>query len=591
MQRVMSLAWSLAALGPAIAQSNWTETGAMLAPTTQHPATLLPNGKVLVVGSLSCDPGCFSGFTAQLYDPGSSAWTMANAPHVQRFNHVAELIPSGKALIAGGYVSPGLLTGSAELYDPATGAWTSTGSMATPRQFHTSALLPSGKVLVAGGLGMDGQGSFLTLSSAELYDPATGLWTPAGNMSVPRWSHSMTALADGRVLLVGGFANNSPSAPPLQSAEIYNPATGTWTMAATPGFARANHHAVSLPQGQVLVTGGNDATNCLGSAEIYDPVSDRWTATASMSGPRRFHSLTLLPSGRVLAAAGGDCTTTVLSSSEIYDPVAATWSAGASLIQARREHSATLLQSGKVLVAGGDGAASQINVGFASSELLGTNLQQGGIASVSAASFLDNAAIAPESLAAAFGSNLAAGMSVSVRDVAGTTRPATVLSGTSGQINYQVPSGTATGLATVTVNQGGNAIASGNVLIEPVAPGLFSADGSGRGLAAALVETVKADGTQTYAPVTMPIDLSSPTDQVFLLLFGTGIRFRSSPSAVSALIGLATVEATFAGPSPQFPGVDQVNLLLPPSLAGSGTVAVSLSVDGLVANTVSLTIR
>jgi hypothetical protein len=181
-------ACTIAAVGSAFCQTAWTVTGQMNAPHTQHPATLLPNGKVLVLGTLSCNPGCYSGSTAELYDPVSGAWTLTSQPNTPRFNHIAELLPNGKVLVAGGYLSPGVLTGSAELYDPATGTWSPTGSLAIPRQFHQSALLPGGKVLVAGGLGMDGQGAFLTLSSAEIYDPATGLWSPAGNMSVPRWT-------------------------------------------------------------------------------------------------------------------------------------------------------------------------------------------------------------------------------------------------------------------------------------------------------------------------------------------------------------------------------------------------------------------
>ena len=195
-----------------------------------------------------------------------------------------------------------------------------------------------------------------------------------------------------------------------------------------------------------------------------------------------------------------------------------------------------------------------------------------------------------------------AGISVVVSDSTGTARPAPLLAVSPGQINYQVPSGTAAGSAAVTVNQGGAAIASGEVVIAPVAPGVFSADGSGQGLAAAIVERIKADGTQSYEQVVqfdsaqqrfvpIPIDLSPPGDRVFLLLFGTGIRFRSAPSAVSATIGAAAMGATFVGPSPQFPGLDQVNLLLPRTLAGSGAVQVSLSVDGLAANPVQVSVQ
>jgi uncharacterized protein (TIGR03437 family) len=176
-----------------------------------------------------------------------------------------------------------------------------------------------------------------------------------------------------------------------------------------------------------------------------------------------------------------------------------------------------------------------------------------------------------------------------------------------GQINYEVPSGTTPGMATVTINsvtapQTGAAVASGNVLIARVAPGVFSADGSGHGLAAAVVLRIKADGTYGYEQVAqfdstqqrfvaVPIDLGPPADQVFLVLFGTGIRFGSALASIRATIGAVTVGAAFAGPSPQVSGVDQVNLPLPRALAGSGEVEVSLSVDGLAANTVDLNIQ
>lgn len=612
-----SLRWLLILVGPAFAQPTWTPTGSMNAPHTQHPATLLPNGKVLVVGTLACNPNCYSGFSGELYDPATDAWSMISPPRIARFNHVAELVPNGKVLVAGGYLTPGILTGSSELYDPAIGAWTSTGSLATPRQFHASALLSGGKVLVTGGLGMDGQGSFLVLSSAEVYDPATGRWTPAGSMSVPRWEHTMTTLSDGRVLVVGGTSSDGSSLPALQSAELYDPVSGTWTRTPDLGAARESHAATLLPNGQVLVTGGSGVSDCLASAELYDPVGGHWNPTGDMTGPRRFHSLTVLPSGWVLAAAGGDCTM-VLSTSEIYDPSAGKWSQAADLTQVRRYHSATLLQSGKVLIAGGDDGTSGIQKGLTTSELFGVSgSSKAGTINVSAASFVDNGAVAAESLATTFGSNLAsttqtaqgsalpttlAGVSVSVQDSAATVRQALMLAVSPGQVNYQVPSGTALGTAKVTINRGGIAVASGNVLITQIAPGIFSADGSGRGLAAALVERIKADGSQGYEQVVqfdssqqrfaaLPIDLGPSTDQVFLLLYGTGIRFRSTLTAVSATIGAATVVATFAGPSPQFPGLDQVNLPLPLSLAGSGEIQVSLNVDGLAANSVLLSIK
>jgi uncharacterized protein (TIGR03437 family) len=342
-----------------------------------------------------------------------------------------------------------------------------------------------------------------------------------------------------------------------------------------------------------------------------------------MSVPGAFNSMTTLSDGGVLVVGGSSDNGPPLQSAELYDPVTGTWTRAADLTKARRFQSATLLQNGKVVVAGGDDGTSGVQKGFASSELFGASVPaQGRITNFSAASLLDNGAVAAESLASAFGSDLAsdtqtvrgsalpltlAGISITVQDSAGMARPAPLMAVSKGQINYQVPSGTAPGTATVTIHsvtasQNGAAVASGNVLIAPVAPGVFSADGSGQGLAAAVVLRIKGDGTYSYDQiaqfdstqqrfVAVPIDLGPPTDQVFLVLLGTGIRSRSELSSISATIGAATVGAAFAGPWPQFPGVDQVNLLLPRALAGSGEVEVSLSVDGLAANTVNVNIR
>lgn len=616
MRQTITLPLGLLIAAVVSAQPTWSPTGAMNAPHTQHPATLLPNGQVLVLGTLSCNPGCYSGLIAELYDPASGVWNLTPSPRVPRFNHVAELLPNGKVLVAGGYLSPSVLTGSTELYDPATATWSNTGSLATPRQFHTSVLLPGGKVLVTGGLGMDGQGGFTVLSSAEVYDPTTGRWSSAGNMSVPRWTHSMTTLSDGRVLVAGGTSSSGTVEPVLQSAEIYDPVVGTWSPAGDLTTARYGHTATLLPVGQVLVTGGYGNSGCLASAELYDPAAGGWTATGSMNVPRRSHTMTVLPNGLVLAAGGG-CGA-ALNSSEMYDPSGGSWSPAATLTQARRYPSATLLDSGKVLLAGGDDGTSGIEKGFTSSELFGVNgLPKTAIVNVSAASFVDNGSLAPESLAAAFGSNLAiatqnaqgstlpmtlGGVAVTVQDSAGTVRQAPLLAVSPSQINYQVPSGTAVGTAVVAVHQGGAPVASSNILVTSVAPGVFSADGNGQGPAAALVQRIKADGTQSFEQtaqfdaaqqrfVTVPIDLSSPTDQVFLLLYGTGIRGRSAPTSVSATIGAASITAAFAGASSQFPGLDQVNLLLPHSLAGSGEAQVSLTVDGLAANPVLVSIQ
>jgi len=238
---------------------------------------------------------------------------------------------------------------------------------------------------------------------------------------------------------------------------------------------------------------------------------------------------------------------------------------------------------------------------------------------VSAASF-SGASLAGESIVSAFGTRLAtattaattsplptqlAGTTVKVRDSAGAERLAPLFFVSPTQINYQIPAMTAAGAATITTTSGDGSVSSGSAQIAAVAPGLFSAAASGQGLAAAVALRVKDDGTQQFEPVArfdaaqqqfvaIPIDLGPETDQVFLILFGTGIRSRSSLSSVGAKIGGPNGvdgQVTFAGAQGGFVGLDQVNARIARSLAGRGEVDVALTVDGQAANTVRINIK
>ena len=264
--------------------------------------------------------------------------------------HTATLLPNGKLLVAGGVGTSGVLT-SAELYDPASGSWTATGSLNTARYQHTATLLPNGKVLVAGGY----NGSALT--SAELYDPASGTWTATGSLNTARVAHTATLLPNGKVLVAGG-ANGSF----LTSAELYDPAAnggaGAWTATNSLNTARVAHTATLLPNGKVLVAGGFGTSSYLTSAELYDPASGSWTATGSLNTARENHTATLLPNGNVLVAGGAN--NNFLTSAELYDPASGTWAATSGLNTARDIHTATLLPNGKVLVAGGVGTSSAL---------------------------------------------------------------------------------------------------------------------------------------------------------------------------------------------------------------------------------------
>jgi N-acetylneuraminic acid mutarotase len=335
---------------PLAIDPSWTTTGSMGRGHSGHSATLLQNGKVLVAGGFFADALS----SAEIYDPTTGYWSDTGNLITGRTGHTATLLTNGKVLIVGGTATAGPPApfASAEIYDPATGLWSTTGSMATARIEHTATLLPSGKVLVAGGY----SGTTLsTFASAEIYDPATGSWSAATSMGSARSQHTATLLPNGKVLVVGGFNNGARA-----SAEVFDPTTnggaGSWTGTDSLRTARRFHSAVLLATGKVLVMGGDNTSVELASSEVYDPSAGTWRSTGSLTTARTGFSTSLLPNGTVLVA-GGYSNATSLASVEIYDPAASSgagsWSSGTSLASARIGHSGTLLPSGKVLVAGG----------------------------------------------------------------------------------------------------------------------------------------------------------------------------------------------------------------------------------------------
>lgn len=238
------------------------------------------------------------------------------------------------------------------------------------------------------------------------------------------------------------------------------------------------------------------------------------------------------------------------------------------------------------------------------------------VACVSAASY-SNSALAAEAIISAFGSNLAtitqaasmiplptslAGTTVKVKDSAGTERLAPLFFVSPSQVNYQIPPQTAMGTATITITNADGAISTGTVQIVAVAPGLFTANSNGQDAPAAVALRVGANNSQSYETVAIfdaaqnkflarPLDLNPATDQVYLMLFGTGIKFCSSLAAVSAKIGGVDAQVLYAGAQGGFAGLDQINVHIPPSLVGRGEVDVVLSVDGQMSNTVRINIH
>ena len=212
------------------------------------------------------------------------------------------------------------------------GGWILTGSMALPRMLHTATLLDDGRVLVVGGFN----------STSELYSPDSKSWSATGNALASHRGHTATRLQNGYVLVTGGGQCPITSA----TAEVYVPALGKWRPAGILNTQRFHHAAVLLPNGKVLVAGGRTGeydTTTLASAELYDPATNTWTYTGSLNTARAFHTMTLLPNGKVLVAGGSDAFDGLISSAELYDPATGTWTTVAGMGTGRSSHTATLL--------------------------------------------------------------------------------------------------------------------------------------------------------------------------------------------------------------------------------------------------------
>jgi N-acetylneuraminic acid mutarotase len=328
----------------------------MINPHGYHTATVLADGRVLVAGGLVNDhlDGKVTA-AAELFDPESGKWTAVPKMLAPRWGHTATLLPDGNVLVVGGYVNSAGPLASAELYDPRTGRWTVTESMIHGRGGHAAALLPDGTVLIVGGGAEDEQLEGGPRSAtAELYHPATGKWTSTGRMADARTAFSATHLPDGRVLVAGGDGS-------FRTVETYDPATGRWTATGSMREGRIGHSAALLRDGTVLVSGGcacsDPGDGERASSERYDTARGTWAPTGDMGTPRIFHTSTVLDDGTVLVVDDGIFDRP--PSAERYEPSTGSWTRIASPAVARVGYMATLLLDGRVLVTGDYGQNSR----------------------------------------------------------------------------------------------------------------------------------------------------------------------------------------------------------------------------------------
>lgn len=241
-------------------------------------------------------------------------WTGAgNLPSASSWygqNEGAVTLSDGKVLVAGGADGSAAALAAAAVFDPTAETWAATNPLLTPRRLHTVTVLADGKVLVAGGVSGPAQFPAPGLASAELFDPAAGTWTGTGAMHQARWGHSAVALADGKVLVAGGTTIRSgQSIRALRSAEVYDPATGAWTEAAPMTDARSGHAAVVLGNGRILVAGGTvpvsrDDEAALAFCELYNAATDTWAPAGDLLAPRGRHQATLVTATTVLVTGG-----------------------------------------------------------------------------------------------------------------------------------------------------------------------------------------------------------------------------------------------------------------------------------------------
>ncbi len=320
-----------------------------------------------------------SGASTEIFGFRSLASTVGPNMVTPRALHASATLNDGRVLFAGGVDGAALVTTACELYDPVSNTFTSIANLLGPRAGHAAATMPDGRVMVVGGttnftdltVAMTS-----SLNTTEIYNPVTNTWTTGPVIGGRRLVPSMTQISTGRLLIAGGIEVLVLFGIPIgvtstNKAQLYNPATNTWSNAASMPAGRAYHHdsQVTLADGRVLLSGGvlvpdllNVAnTAAIANADLYNPATNTWTAT-TMSQARTAHSATRLPNGTVMVCGGSQGLLTALVTIDAvasFNPTTNAWTDLAPLTAPRAGHSAAVLPDGMLVLLGGGGTSSE----------------------------------------------------------------------------------------------------------------------------------------------------------------------------------------------------------------------------------------
>jgi N-acetylneuraminic acid mutarotase len=314
------------------AARTFAATGSMTVPRAGQTITMLHDGRVLLTGGVK-NVGFRSELaSAEIYDPASGTFSATGSMSVPREGHTATLLRDGRVLVVGGSDNGTHTLDTAEVYDPSIGAFSRAGHLNQPRVAHVAALLGTGKVLIAGG-GRGGMpGGYISYDTAELYNPSTRTFSPMlARMHYDRVGAAAVRLNDGRVLIVGGKSGKVmvgmrtlAGMAPLNTAEIYDPEAGIFVAT---GNMSAPHYlatATMLNNGNVLVVGGytiqGPAVVGMRDAEVFLTESNVFSHVGQTHVARLTNTATLLNDGEVLIAGGVNGNSLITASVEFYSP-------------------------------------------------------------------------------------------------------------------------------------------------------------------------------------------------------------------------------------------------------------------------------